>query len=127
MASIINLTRVFERSKIALTDAGQQLSDFLDYMAQFTEQVIRSLRNGLTFQDNFNAKVAVYKLTHNVATAINTNNKRPVGMFAIRTQSETNALSSLNWFFTSQGEVSATATFIGSPTNPIDVTVVILF
>ena len=63
----LTITRVLETAKVLATEAGQQIGDFISYMAEFVDQVVRALRNGLTFKDNFDCEVRLVSLLHNTA------------------------------------------------------------
>ena len=61
------ISRIIETSRFLSTEAGQQLTDFINYMSELAEQTIRALRNGLNFSDNFSCKVVSLE----VKTAVN--------------------------------------------------------
>ena len=122
----ITLTRVLETTKILATEVGQQIPDFFSYMAEFVEQVVRTLRNGLTFQDNFDCAVKIYSLVHNVTQVISSD--RPVQAIQVmRVYSQTQQLVGFNWSYNDQGQLTVTVSFSGAPTGAIDVTLNLLF
>mgnify|MGYP006933461297 CR=1 FL=1 len=53
----LSIARVLETSKYLATDAGKQLEEFVTFVSDLSEQMIRSLRNGLTLRDNFDCQV----------------------------------------------------------------------
>lgn len=61
----INIQRLFDTGKARATEAGQQLSDFINFCSQAFENIIRALSNGLTFRDNFDCNVVNLTLNHN--------------------------------------------------------------
>jgi len=123
----ITISRLLETSRILTSKAGQELQDFITYVAELAEQTLRNLRNGLTFQDNFSCKVSTVSITHNVAQEINTDGKTPTGIIPIRVVSATTGLDSFSWYLNAKGKLEVKATFTGAPTNAIDTTLVILF
>ena len=51
----ISVSKIFELSKYLATKSGQELKDALIYLSEFAEVSLRTLRNGLTFRDNFDS------------------------------------------------------------------------
>jgi hypothetical protein len=123
----ITISRLFETSKILATKSGQELADLVQYLADFAEQTLRNLRNGLTFADNFNCKVFQVKLLQATDTIINTDSKIPIGIIPIRVVSTTATLDAFGWFIDNNGRVNVNARFSGFPVINIEVVLVILF
>ena len=123
----ITISRLFELSKALATDAGDALKEPLTYLADFAEQTIRNLKNGLTFSDNFACKVATLSLTSGVASVVNTDGKTPTDILVTRVVSSANRLDSFGWWVTDSGETKVNATFTGSPTSALTVRLVIFF
>jgi hypothetical protein len=123
----LTISRLLETSKYLATEAGQQLSDFIQAMADLTENVVRILNNGLTFGDNFNCKVATLSLRNNVEQVVNTDGKRAIGVIVLQSISTTTAVQSLISYTNNSGQFVVKPSFVGSPTNTIDVNVAILF
>lgn len=126
----ITISRIFESSKFLTTKAGQELQELIVFLSDFAEQSIRSLRNGLTFADNFDCQIKTVILSHGVAQQISTT-KKPIGMIPIRVVSKTPTsvagLDGFQWYFNDDGSVSVNAFFTGATIIPLDVTLVILF
>ena len=123
----ISVTRLLETAKLLATEAGSQLAELIDYTNNTFEQIIRALRNNLSFADNFNAKVATVELTHNVNQVINADGKTPTGILPSRVFSTTTGIDSFAWYVSDKGEVNAKATFTGAPTTAQKVVLIILF
>lgn len=123
----ITLTRVLEISKILATDIGQKIPDFFNYMAEFVEQMVRSLRNGLTFQDNFDCSERIVKLLHNTPQVISST--RAVRAIQIqRVYSQTVSWTALSWYYDDQGNLTIKLGLDPDPgTSTIDVMILILF
>lgn len=120
--------RLLETSKLINTKAGAELADFITYMSDFAEQVIRALSNGITFGDNVNAKVVKASLRHNVEQVLNTDGKSPIGIIPIRTHSSTTGIDQFSWYFNSTGLPVVKVALVGSPSAvTTDVSLVILY
>lgn len=125
--SKLNISRIFDVSKYLSTKAGQELADVLEYISSLSEQILRALRNGLSFADNFDAIQSTVSLTSGVASVVGTSGKRPIGIVPMRIVSTTSRVDSFGWYLNDQGQTVVTATFTGSPTTAIDVVLVIFF
>jgi len=66
----LSIAKLFEVSAIAGTTAYTELKTFVDYTNTLADQVVRALRNGLTFSENFNCVIKDVEVTHNIATSI---------------------------------------------------------
>lgn len=124
--SKVTISRIFETSKTLATKSGQELSEFVVYMAQFAEQALRALRQGLTFSENFAAQQINVALTHNVEQIINIQ-KQPVGIIPIRTISASTAVESFIWYINDQTQTVVKANFVGAPATSQTVAIVVLF
>lgn len=128
----VNLNRLLDTSKFLATKAGQELTEFITYVSDLSAEFVRCLRNGLTFADNFACKVSTISLQHNVATVINTDGKRPIGIIPLRAeaaQSANSGWSEFDWYIDASGQTTVKILFAGSPAASvqISVTLVILF
>lgn len=123
----LSLSRLLETSKFLSTEPGQQLSDFIQYVADLSENVIRALQNNLTFGDNFNCKVATLSLKNDTEQVVNTGGKRPLGILPLQAVSATTGVDSLIWYVNNSGQTVIRVNFVGSPTTATDLVVVILF
>jgi hypothetical protein len=123
----ITISRLFETSKILTTKSGQELQEFISYVADFAEQTLRNLKNGLTFADNVNCQISTYGLQHNVDQSINTAGKTPLGIIPLRVISSTTGIDTFGWYVADNGAIRIKAGFTGAPAGNIDLTVVILF
>jgi hypothetical protein len=73
----ITISRMLEISRLLGTDAGKQLADFLSYVSDLSEQVIRILRNNVTIGDNIDGKFLQVTLKHDTEQVINTDSRQP--------------------------------------------------
>lgn len=122
----LTITRVFETAKILATETGQQISDMVNYLAEFVDQVVRALRNGLTFADNFDCQIKTVSLTHDVAQIVSSDRK-VTGMIPIRCVRQDLMLSEFGWYYDDNGRLTVKASFDADPGNAVDVQLVMLF
>ena len=121
----ITLTRLLEAAKYAATQVGQEIPDFFDYMSEFVEQVTRSLRNGLSFGDNFNCEVKTITLKHDTPQIVSAT-KTVTGIIPIRVVSK-DFIDAFAWYYSEAGELTVRAKFTGPPLGSISVVIVLLF
>lgn len=122
----VTLTRVLETSKILATKVGQEIPDFFNYMAEFVEQIIRSLRNGLTFRDNFDCETKTARLLHNVAQNISTT-RQVTAIIPLRVVSQTAMLRDFGWYYDENNRLTVKVAFDADPNSSIDVILLLLF
>lgn len=129
----LSIQRLMEVSKLLATDAGQQLQDALTFLNDVSDQVLRALRNGLTFRDNFNCQIAEAELSHDVESLVNTGSNRAVGIIPLRVSMSNNsgstksAVSALVWYINNQGKLTVKVSFSDAPTDSRKVQLLILF
>lgn len=123
----ITVSRIFETTKALATESGQQLQDFINFVAQFSEITLRALRNGLTYEDNFDCEVRTLTVQHGVALSINTP-KKPKEIRCRRVINPQYALSQpLAWYFANDGQPVIKCNFSPTPTAPIQIDIIILY
>lgn len=123
----LNISRIFETSKILATEAGQQLSELVTYMADLSEQVLRALRNQLNFTDNFDCIVVDVSVSEGVDQVINTDNKQPVGVLVNRVYSDTYGVASFRWWIGEDSATRVNVKFDPTPSAALRIRLVILF
>lgn len=122
----VTLTRVLETAKILSTKVGQEIPDYFNYMAEFVEQVVRSLRNGLTFRDNFDCDIKLVSLLHNTPQVIAS--VRPVtGIIPLRVVSQTRMLRDFGWYYDENNRLTVEVAFDTDPNSSLDVILLLLF
>jgi len=120
------INRLLETSKFIQTKAGSELNDFIDYVATFSEQTLRGLRNNLSFGDNFACIIKVVDVVHNTDTLILTDGTTPTGIFVTRVISNTIGVASFAWWLNDSGQTVVKVGFSGVPTSSLKVRLVIL-
>jgi len=94
--------------------------NFFDLFNRLAD-VFSALDNKLTFRDNHAAAIQTVTLNHNTPKTINT--KTLSGQIGLVLVGKSPALSSpLYWTSAGPGAVTVTASFVGSPTAPQEVT-----
>jgi hypothetical protein len=123
----LTITRLLETSKFLATEVGQAIPGFFDYMAEFVEQVTRSLRGGLTFADNFDAEVKTVSLVHDTEQIISAT-KTVAGIIPLRVVSKTTSVTAFGWHYNDQNSLVVKASFLGGDlASSKPVVIVLLF
>ena len=120
------INRLLETSKFIQTEAGSQLSDFIDYVATFSEQTLRGLRNNLSFGDNFACIIKTVDVVHNTDTLILTDGTSPTGILVTRVISAVYGVDSFAWWLNDSGQTVVRVGVSGAPTEALKVRLVIL-
>jgi len=123
----VTLSRIFETSKVLGTEAGQQLQDFVQFMADLSEQSLRALRNGLTFEDNMRCLASTVSLVHSTPTIINTGGKTPKRLQITRVYSTQYLLDAWGWYIDSNGSLNLKVEFTGAPVAAQNVDLLIFY
>lgn len=122
----LTITRVLETAKVLSTDAGQQIGEFISYMAEFVDQTVRALRNGLNFKDNFDCQIKIVGLSHDTAQIVSAD-RTVTGIIPIRAIRQNLTISEFGWWYDDNGRLTVKAAFDADPGNIVDVTLVMLF
>ena len=116
-----------ETSKLLATEPGKELSELILDYADFKNIVIRALNNKLTLEDNLDGKSLTVSLKNGTEQVINTDGRAPAEVRIRRVFSGTYAPDSFLWYINNSGQTVVKATFTGSPTIALDVSLAILF
>lgn len=126
-------SRLFDIAKIASTKVYQEIPDFFTYFAQLAEVVVRNLRNGLTYEDNFNGDFKTVSLKHGTPQIVSTS-KNPVRRCkADRVLSTAYLISAFNWYYDNNGNFTVCVKYetpadpSTAPTDSLDVSLEIFF
>lgn len=101
----LTIARVFEASKILATEAGQQIRELVTYSSEAFEQIVRALRNNLTFEDNFRCRVVTVSLTDAVFSDVFTGGGVATGVVPLQVQSQVVGVKDFTWFVTEAGQL----------------------
>lgn len=113
-----------------LSKAGQLppwIDSFLSPLNEFIDRITLSLRNNLTFSDNFSGKQVTVNLTHNVGLDISSGaTTKVIGVIPLYYSDL--AASSFGWVRKNNTVINVTINFVGgSSTTKADVTLMILY
>jgi hypothetical protein len=124
----VTISRIFELSRYLGTKSGQELKDALVYISELAEVSLRLLRNGLTFNDNFDCETKTVYIRTNVETVIAiANRRRPSAILVKRVINDTYyEIDSYGWKFSTSGDVIVKIVFSNSPASTLDIPVEIL-
>lgn len=122
----ITVTRILDISKALTTDLGKQIPEFFNYMAEFVEQNIRALRNGLTFADNFDCEVKNISVLHDSPQIVSAS-KTVSGVLVTRVFSQTYLIDQVLWYYDDQGRLTIRIKFDSNPGQALSIAVVLLF
>lgn len=113
----VTITRLFEVSRYLATQAGTELKDALVYLSEFAEVVTRNLRNGLTFQDNFDVLIKRVQVLPDTESVVLPAQSRRVNHIMVRRSVDDTyyEISSFGWKYKANGEIAIKAGFTGSP------------
>lgn len=122
----LTVTRLLEASKYLATEVGQQIPDFFTYMGELVDNVVRALRNGLTFADNFDCTLKTLSVTHNTAQVITTD-KPATGIIPLRIVSTTYGIDSFAWYYDERGRLTVKVGITGAPSAAQQVVLLVLY
>jgi hypothetical protein len=107
-------------SKLLQTKSGQELREFLVYMSDVTENLIRALRNRLTFKENFNSEVKRVDLYEGIESPVSSPTNRPQAILLLRVHDITNyEVASFGWKFSNNGTCTVKARFVAAPASSL--------
>ncbi len=123
----LTIQRLLEVSKLLATEAGEQLSELLTFVNDVSDQVLRALRNGLTFKDNFNCDLPIVKIKHNEETEVSTGDNRPSGVMPLKVVSTKYGIDQFSWWVSNQGKLVVKIAFTSDPGLALEVRLLILY
>jgi hypothetical protein len=123
----LSISRLLETSKLLSTKAGQELREALVYLNDLADQVLRALRQGLTFEDNFKCTIVTVSLQNNVESVVYTDNQNIFGVLPIRVISTSYGIDSTLWFKNSNNELVVKLGLSGSPTEAVQVQLIVFY
>ena len=123
----LNIPRIFEKSKLLTTEVGQQITDFVDFMTDFSEQTVRAFRNQLTIADNMDAIISEISVAHEVETTVYTGGKIPMGVQVLKVSNKDYAVSAFRWYVDDSNQTKIWVSMTPAPTINVTVKLVIYF
>lgn len=106
--SKITISRLFETSKYLATAAGKELAGALEYLSDFADVTLSTLRNGITFKDNIDCELrTVSVLSGAVQGLAPPKGKRVIGVLVLKVQSDQfYIVERFGWGYNSAGQIS---------------------
>lgn len=131
----LTVSRLLEVSKLLSTEAGQQLQELITFTNDISDQTIRALRQGLTFDDNVNSKTATITLKDSTEQIVDTGGKTPWSVTVSRVISTVYGVGEWYWYMNNSGQlvvkikfaVPITSPVTAVPTSALSVVVLMLF
>ena len=127
-----NLTRVFDSGlaiQIFTRLGAGDLADFVNYLADFTNQIVAGVKGRLTVEDNLDSEIRTLDLKNSTSQKIQLTDpkKIPKHVWITKTTPMVNAPLLFGWQMAQDGKLEVQATFNAEPTTPVTVTLMILF
>ena len=123
-------TKLFEYAKVAGTPAGKELEEFITFVNQNFEQIIRGISGNLTLEDNIKGQKLTLSLIHNREVTTTVNGGDVVGILPLRVLTDSNvkeAFENLSWWVNSSGKLVLYPQFKNaSATESLECTIYIL-
>jgi hypothetical protein len=106
----LTISRIFELSKALDTEAGTQLEEPLQFLSDMAEQVLRLLRNQLTFGDNFQCIQKRIGVRHNTPTQVDLEGRRATMVLPAQVVSPRYVLAApVTWYYDGNGKFQVLA------------------
>lgn len=127
-----NLTRVFDSGlaiQIFTRLGAGDLADFVNYLADFTNQIVAGVKGRLTVEDNLDSEIRTLDLKNGITQKIQLTDpkKTPKHVWVTKIIPLANAPLSFGWQMAQDGKLEVQATFTAAPTAAVSVTLMILF
>lgn len=123
----LNIPRIFEKSKVLSTEAGQQVQELVDFVADFTEQIIRAMRNQITFADNMDAIVSEVTVSDQVETIVYTGNKIPMGIVVLKVMDKDYGVDAFRWYIDDSNQTKIWIKYTSVPSRSVNIRLAIHF
>lgn len=121
----ITIPRIFDSARILAKPFGKDIEDFVSFSQQAFEQIIRALRNQITFEDNIKCQVLEVTLKHDLEQVLFASG-RVKGIIVTRVFSD-ESITSYKWKYNDKSELIITPRFLGADTEKkVNVTLILL-
>jgi hypothetical protein len=113
----------------SMTEKGiEGAEEFGTFLSEFSDQVIRGFRNGLSLVDNFYGTEVDVSLKDGVIQKVKNDPKlTPRHVFPSYVSSFENPVETFSWRLDSSQQIEVRANFLGSPSSTVTVRLVILY
>lgn len=123
----ISLSKLFDITEIKDSAIIEGVKPLVAFVNQFSDQMIRALRNSLTLQDNIKGVKRRVDFTHAAEQIVEYSGGVPMGIIPLRVIDPEDSLASFNWKINSKGELSITPYFRLASSTKIAVDIYIFF
>jgi hypothetical protein len=125
----LKLSSVFETSRYIATKSGAELREALEYIAEFSQQVVTALNAKLSYGDNFLCEVKQISLANNTETVVSTDSQYKAKEVRLRRliSSQYYQWSSWGWTYNAQGQLVVQAAISGTPSGQIPAEIIIYY
>jgi hypothetical protein len=124
----LKISKVLDVSKFLQTKTGQELRDLLEYLGEFTQQVVQAVGGKLNFEDNFVTETKVISVISGVSTVIGVSGRRIQSIQIIRSLDPQNfVITGFGWKYNNDGNLITNIIFAGNPTAVIQVEILIFY
>ena len=124
----LTIPRLFDAARLLSTKTGQELQELINYSQNAFDQLIRAVRNQLTFEDNFNCQVITVTLRHDREQALSITSS-VLGIIPTRISSPNglDQLDKFGYYINSNNQLTVKAAFASAnPNQDITVTLIVL-
>ena len=123
----LTISSIFDFATVATSKAAQELTTFIDFVNRLTDEVVKALRNRLTFADNFQGQQVVVELVHGVESKIAIDRPQVLGVLHLKTSSTADVLTSMVTSVNQEGQLVILPNFKLASSTKLNVTLFILF
>lgn len=123
----ISFAQLFDVALLAGSKIAQDITPFIDFCNKGFDEIVRALKNQLTFADNFKCQIIEAKLKHGEQAKLKLKEANVFGVIPVRTNVSTNSVASLNFSVDQEQQLLVTPGFAVATNVEYTVTLVVLF
>lgn len=125
VSRLMDLSATLEGVKKAKVEG---LDTFIQYVSDFSDQVITAMRNRLSVSDNLDALERTVTLKNGIAQKVENDAARtPKHVLCTQVRPFANSLATFNWELDSEQQIRVKATFDPVPADTVTVKLIILY
>ena len=117
----LKLSSVFEVSRYVATKPGQELREALEYLAEFSQQVVTALNAKLSYGDNFQCEIKQIQIATGTPTVIFPDSTYRIKEIRLRRIMDARfyTTSEVGWNYDPSGQPVFKCTIPGAPTGSL--------
>lgn len=128
----ITLSNIFDANAVIkkFIDAKLQgFEDFVTAISEMNDKLTLVLRSNISIADNIDCTTKVLNMTHDSTFTIQNPDriKQVQHITPTRVLTFANPVTSFAWAYNAKGEIEMKAQFLGSPTRPVTVTLIMYY